>query len=186
MGESPYDFLLNHSDRDLMRFDQFRHRTFNPIDTRYFIGFLTSYYRRHKTLEDAFLAGAEAQTVEAGLIQFHNLFFAPDHPARTRKHISTPGRQSACKRMNMFLRWMVRKDKAGVDFGLWGRLRPAMLVCPCDVHVERVARKLRLMKSRRLNWGAALELTNNLKKFDPVDPVKYDFALFGLGIEEKF
>ncbi len=182
MDNTPHDFLMLHRPKDLRRFEKFVHRTFNAEDTLYFIDFLTKYYRDHESLEDAFLA----ENVELGLINFHNLFFSYTHPERTTKHIATPERKSACKRMNMFLRWMVRRDTAGVDFGIWQRISPAQLVCPCDVHVERVARKLGLIRGKLLNWQTALELTNNLRKFDEADPVKYDFALFGLGIEEKF
>ncbi|MEO1255745.1 MAG: DUF2400 domain-containing protein, partial [Bacteroidota bacterium] len=110
----------------------------------------------------------------------------PDHPVRTYKHIPSPARKSACKRINMFLRWMVRKDQNGVDFGIWKNIHPAELICPCDLHVDRVARKLGLIKRKQTDWYTAIELTENLKKLDPIDPVKYDFALFGLGVEEKF
>ena len=125
--------------------------------------------------------------VENGLINFHRQFFSlPDFPMRSKKHIATPERKSACKRINMYLRWMVRSDQQGVDFGIWKNISPRQLVCPCDLHVERVARKLQMIKSKPMNWQTALELTIQLRKFDPLDPVKYDFALFGLGIEEKF
>ena len=126
----------------------------------------------------------ETWDVERALNHFRTYFFGlPDYPARTRKHISAPARNSACKRLNMFLRWMVRRDDRGVDFGLWDQLRPAGLVCPCDVHVERVARKLGLIGRKQSDWKTALELTGNLRQLDADDPVKYDFALFGLGVE---
>ena len=126
-------------------------------------------------------------STENGIIHFHHLFFSlPDCPERTRKHIATPERQSACKRINMFLRWMVRKDHQGVDFGLWQRIQPCQLICPCDVHVSRVARKLGLIQRKNTDWKAAIELTNNLSALCHVDPVKYDFALFGLGAMEEF
>ncbi|WP_256013061.1 TIGR02757 family protein [Desertivirga xinjiangensis] len=125
--------------------------------------------------------------VEAMLNSFKTYFFSlPDFPSRTIKHVSSPRQKSTCKRLNMFLRWMVRKDNNGVDFGLWSRISPSQLICPCDVHVERVARKLNLITRKQVDWQAALELTERLREFDPSDPVKYDFALFGLGIEEKF
>ena len=121
------------------------------------------------------------------LNHFRTYFFSlPDFPERTKKHISSPMQKSTCKRLNMFLRWMVRKDKAGVDFGLWERIAPSVLICPCDVHVERVARKLNLISRKQTDWQTAIELTERLREFDSEDPVKYDFALFGLGIEEKF
>ena len=125
--------------------------------------------------------------IENALNSFREYFFSvPDYPARTKKHISSPRQKSSCKRLNMFLRWMVRKDDKGVDFGLWQQIKPADLICPTDLHVERVARKLELISRKQVDWLTALELTENLKRFDPVDPVKYDFALFGLGIEEQF
>jgi uncharacterized protein (TIGR02757 family) len=121
------------------------------------------------------------------LSQFHAFFFSlPDAPTRTQKHISTPERKSACKRINMYLRWMVRSDQKGVDFGLWKKISPSQLICPCDLHVDRVGRKLGLITRKQTDWLTAIELTQKLREFDPQDPVKYDFALFGLGVEEKF
>jgi len=189
MDHAPYDFILHHQPEDLKPLLHFKHRTFNATDTLYFIHFLRHYYQQHDTLEEAFLQGMSPRdaTTENGLIQFHHLFFSmKGYPARTRKHIATPERQAACKRMNMFLRWMVRKDDQGVDFGLWQRIRPHQLVCPCDVHVARVARKLGLLKRKSTDWKAAMELTQHLKTWCPTDPVKYDFALFGLGVVEQF
>lgn len=187
MGNAPHDFLLDHKLSDLKAFENFKHRTFNSIDALYFIEFLSQYYKRNKSLEDLFLVPTESESIEPGLIRFHNTFFSlEDYPKRTKKHISTPERKSACKRINMYLRWMVRQDSSGVDFGIWKRINPAQLICPIDLHVERVARKLKLIRSKSVNWNTALELTKNLKKLDSTDPVKYDFALFGLGIEEKF
>lgn len=186
MGNAPYDFILNHQSSDLRSLDTFKHRTFNSTDLYYFIYFLKAHYSRYDSLEDAFLLSdpSDGLTVEKGLIAFHNYFCESDFfPVRTRKHLATPARKSSCKRLNMFLRWMVRKDEYGVDFGLWERLSPARLVCPCDVHVERVARKLGLIRGPGSNWATALELTAALRQLDETDPVKYDFALFGLGIE---
>ena len=183
MENAPYDFILNHSNVDLRRFENFKHRTFNTTDLFYFIRFLNWYYKKYDSLEDAFVA----DTIEAGIVNFHDLFFSlPDFPKRTIKHISTPERKSACKRINMYLRWMVRDDNKGVDFGIWKKIKPSQLICPCDVHVDRVARKLKLIRRKQVDWQTALELTANLRKFDPEDPVKYDFAWFGLGVEEKF
>ena len=126
-------------------------------------------------------------TIENGLKGFYPYFFSlGDVPARTRKHIATPERNSSCKRLNMFLRWMVRRDKAGVDFGIWKNISPAQLICPLDVHVARVARRFDLLKRKQTDWIAALELTAYLRSFDKKDPVKYDFALFGLGVMEKY
>lgn len=184
MDDDPYNFILNHSDIDLKPFLEFKHRTFNATDTLYFIEFLRSFYKKHDSLEDAFLVSPDEQTVENGLIGFHNIFFGlPDFPNRTKKHVATPARKSTCKRLVMYLRWMVRQDKKGVDFGIWKNIKPAQLVCPCDLHVDRVARKLKLIRRKQTDWQSALELTEQLRKFDPKDPVKYDFALFGLGIE---
>ncbi len=187
MDMAPYDFIINHKESDLSRFVGFKHRTFNAIDLLYFISFLRSHYRKNDSLESLFLVNREDENVEKGLVNFHNQFFGlPDYPSRTRKHIATPERKSACKRINMYLRWMVRNDNKGVDFGIWKKISTSQLVCPVDLHVERVARKLRLIRRKQADWQTAIELTNQLKKFDPIDPVKYDFALFGLGIEEKF
>lgn len=189
MDNAPHDFILNHSEGDLKKFLGFKHRTFNATDTLYFIEFLKNFYKTHASLEVGFLSGINAQddNVKNGLINFHDTFFSlPDAPERTKKHIATPARKSACKRLNMFLRWMVRKDDNGVDFGLWSEIQATQLICPCDVHVDRVARKLGLITRKQTDWQTAVELTNNLKKFDNQDPVKYDFALFGLGVEEKF
>ena len=185
MDNDPYNFIMNHSDSDLKVFSDFKHRTFNATDTLYFIESLRSLYLSFGSLEEAFYPGDSAVNIERGLIRFHHLFFSlEDHPRRTKKHISTPERKSSCKRINMYLRWMVRQDNKGVDFGIWKKISPSQLVCPCDVHVDRVARKLKLIRRKQTDWLTALELTGNLKKFDPADPVKYDFALFGLGVNE--
>jgi uncharacterized protein (TIGR02757 family) len=190
MDHAPHDFLLHHRDHDLRRFEKFKHRTFNSTDTLYFIETLSNYYQKNVSLEEAFLpqnTDESAFPLESGLMRFHAIFFSlPDYPKRSLKHVSTPARKSACKRLNMFLRWMVRQDENGVDFGIWKKISPSQLICPCDVHVERVARKLKLIRSRQLNWQTALELTANLRSLDPIDPVKYDFALFGLGVVEHF
>ncbi|MGB0522138.1 MAG: TIGR02757 family protein [Flammeovirgaceae bacterium] len=187
MDGAPHDFMLHHEESDLKRFLNFKHRTFNATDALYFIAFFQDYYRKHDSLEQAFTEqfNLQDETVEQALIHFHERFFSlADAPDRTRKHVATPSRKSACKRINMFLRWMVRKDEAGVDFGIWNTIRPAQLVCPLDVHVERVAKKLNLLQRKQSDWRAATELTANLRQFDPLDPVKYDFALFGLGLEK--
>jgi uncharacterized protein (TIGR02757 family) len=189
MDNAPHDFILNHTENDLKPFEHFKHRTFNATDTLYFIEFLKHFYQAHNSLEEAFTAqlSGEAQTIETGLAGFHELFFElPDAPDRTRKHIATPVRKSACKRLNMFLRWMVRQDDKGVDFGIWKNIKPSQLVCPCDLHVDRVARKIGMIQRKQTDWLTAMELTDHLRELDSIDPVKYDFALFGLGIEEKF
>lgn len=187
MDNAPYDFIKNHKENDLKRFLSFKHRTFNSTDTLYFLYFFQQYYQQYDSLEDAFLLSQDQDsTFEAGqsLSRFHDYFCSLEYfPERTRKHIATPARKSGCKRLNMFLRWMVRKDENGVDFGIWNRISPAKLICPCDVHVDRIGRLLGLIKSPKTNWQTAVELTESLSLLDPADPAKYDFALFGLGIE---
>lgn len=188
MDDAPYDFILHHQESDLKRFLDFRHRTFQPTDTLYFIHFFRWYYQQFDTLETAFLISGHAlhPTTEHMLDHFHQLFFSlEDAPQRTRKHVPHPSGKSTCKRLNMFLRWMVRDDGKGVDFGLWKNIRPDQLVCPLDVHVERVARKLGLITRKQTDWQAAVELTANLRRIDPDDPVRFDFALFGLGVQER-
>ncbi|MBK0378706.1 TIGR02757 family protein [Mucilaginibacter segetis] len=193
MDGAPYDFIINHEEPDLKKLLHFKHRTFNDIDTLYFIAFFRYHYENHESLEDAFVPGSvldaeqSASPAENALNHFRSYFVSlPDFPHRTKKHVSSPAQKSTCKRLNMFLRWMVRKDDSGVDFGLWDKLTPADLICPCDLHVDRVARRLRLITRKQTDWQTAVELTENLKQLDPADPVKYDFALFGLGIEQRW
>jgi uncharacterized protein (TIGR02757 family) len=195
MDGAPYDFIINHQEPDLKKLLHFKHRTFNDIDTLYFISFFRQHYERFDSLEEAFvpsnkfviLSDSEGSKAEAALNHFRTYFFSlPDFPHRTKKHVSSPSQKSTCKRLNMFLRWMVRKDNKGVDFGIWNKIKPADLICPCDLHVDRVARKLKLIHRKQTDWQTAVELTRNLREFDPLDPVKYDFALFGLGIEERW
>jgi uncharacterized protein (TIGR02757 family) len=185
MDDDPHNFLLHHQSKDLKRFEKFKHRTFNSTDALYFISALKNCYQQFSSLEETFPVTKEAVNVEAGLSEFHRFFFSlPYFPERTKKHLSTPARKSACKRLNMYLRWMVRQDKAGVDFGIWKNISPAQLICPLDVHVERVARRLKLIQRKQADWQTAVELTNNLKVLNIHDPVVYDFALFGLGLED--
>lgn len=188
MGGTPHDFILNHSEKDRAKFLDFKHRTFQPTDTLYFLEFLQQYYRTNNSLEHAFAQHLKPkdQTIKNALIGFRELFFSlPDAPQRTQKHIASPARNSSCKRLNMFLRWMVRKDSNGVDFGLWHHIHSSQLLMPLDVHVERVARRLGLIQRKQRDWKTVEELTTNLRQFDPDDPVKYDFALFGMGVLEK-
>jgi uncharacterized protein (TIGR02757 family) len=193
MAMQPYQFCLNHETKDLERLLQFRHRTFNATDLLYFVEFLKYHYSRFKSLEDAFLKNLSETSLkgneiaEIALTNFHHYFFSLEHvPPRTKKHIATPEKKSNCKRLNMFLRWMVRKDDKGVDFGIWNKIKPSQLICPVDVHVARVAKRLGLLKRKQVDWRAALELTEYLRTLDPFDPAKYDFALFGLGVIEKY
>ncbi len=187
MDGAPHDFIVNHQENDLKRFEKFVHRTFNATDALYFISFFKNHYAVNESLESAFTTNTSESTIEQALNRFSTYFFSlPYAPLRTYKHIPAPNKKSACKRLNMFLRWMVRTDDNGVDFGLWNKINPSQLICPCDLHVERVARKLKLITRKQVDWQTAVELTENLKKFDPLDPVKYDYALFGLGVEEKF
>jgi uncharacterized protein (TIGR02757 family) len=184
MDHAPYEFCTTYQPGDLKKFLQFKHRTFNADDIIYFITFLQYHFSTNQSLETAFFL-TKKLTVEHGLICFRNYFFSLEHLPRTHKHISSPIQKSACKRLNMYLRWMVRKDNYGVDFGIWKNIKPSQLICPLDVHVSNVARQLGLLKCVKNDWQAALELTENLKKFDANDPVKYDFALFSMGVVEQ-
>lgn len=185
MDDSPHDFVLNATDEDMKPFIGFVHRTMNDTDVLYLLKFLRNWYASHTTLETAFTDGLSKQdeNVRFGLEGFYNNVFSINPVSiRTQKHIATPVKGSACKRLNMYLRWMVRNDESGVDFGLWKGISPAQLICPLDVHVHRVALKLGLIKRHQSNWVTAVELTNALRVFDNQDPVKYDYALFGLGL----
>ncbi|RYY71019.1 MAG: TIGR02757 family protein [Chitinophagaceae bacterium] len=189
MDNAPHDFCLNHSDEDLKKLLSFKHRTFNATDLLYFVSFFKEHYTHHSSLETAFSQFMHPgdEDVEKGLNGFYQYFFSLEHvPARSLKHIACPAKKSACKRINMFLRWMVRNDKAGVDFGLWKNILPAQLVIPLDLHVARVAAQFHLLERTQSDWMAAKDLTRVLRTFDPKDPCKYDFALFGLGVLEKF
>jgi len=187
MDNSPHDFMINHEESDLKAMQNFKHRTFNYTDLLYFIHFLKTHYSVHDTLEVLFSTGIQKrENVKNGINNFYNRFVSGAHfPQRTRKHVASPSKKSACKRLNMYLRWMVRNDKSGVDFGLWKEIKSHQLICPCDVHVEKVARKLGLVTRNQVDWTMAEELTQNLKKLDPVDPVKYDYALFGMGLNKE-
>lgn len=189
MDDAPYEFCMRHQDQDLRRLTGFKHRTFNATDLLYFVQFLHHHYRQHASLEAAFTRGMNPgdANIEGALNGFYTYFFSfPDAPARTAKHVAAPFKGSTCKRLNMYLRWMVRRDHQGVDFGLWQQISPAQLVCPIDVHVARVAKRFGLLQRKQTDWLAGIELTEHLKRFDPTDPAKYDFALFGLGVVEKF
>ena len=194
MDNSPHDFIVNHKEKDRKRFLGFRHRTFNDTDLLYFIAFLQHHYLENASLEDAFFPkkifrtpAPETEIVERALNYFSTYFFSlEDVPARTKKHIASPMKNSGCKRLNMYLRWMVRNDGKGVDFGIWKRAHPSQLIVPVDLHVARVAKRFKLLTRPNADWQSAIELTRNLRLFDKKDPVKYDFALFALGAIEKF
>ncbi len=185
MDGEPYLFITQSTDNNLKQLLGFKHRTFNDTDLLYFVDFLKRHYAQFDSLEDAFV-GDGVIDVESALLHFRKTFFdSPDAPLRTRKHISSPAQKSACKRLNMFLRWMVRQDNQGVDFGIWKRLQPKDLICPLDLHVDRAARHFGMISRKQTDWQTALELTETLRSFDPNDPVKYDFALFGISVEKE-
>jgi uncharacterized protein (TIGR02757 family) len=201
MDHAPHEFILNHTKKDLLQFKKFKHRTFNGVDCVFFIKSLQNIYKKNISLEDAFTplprfgrggsldkvkTGGEVYGVRSAITNFRKIFFSIPHPHRTGKHVSNPKANSACKRLNMFLRWMVRNDKRGVDFGIWKNIKMSELMCPLDVHSGNVARKLGLLARKQNDWQSVEELTSRLRAFDPNDPVKYDFALFGSGVSEKF
>jgi len=188
MNNAPHQFVLHHTEKDLKKLEGFKHRTFNTTDLLYCIEFFKMHYSKNNSLEIAFTKWMTKKdaTIENGLKGFYNYFFSlPDIPARTRKHIASPEKKSSCKRLNMYLRWMVRNDNKGVDFGIWKNIAPSQLVMPIDVHVSRVAKQLNLLQHNKTDWQTALELTQYLRNLDAADPVKYDFALFGTGVMEK-
>jgi len=186
MDNSPFDFVMNHSEKDLDNIENFVHRTFNIIDFKFFIKSLKNIYINHNGLENVFANNVEDENMKNSIHQFKKVFFGIEHPLRTTKHVSDPMKGSAAKRINMYLRWMVRQDNTGVDFGIWKSISPSVLSCPLDVHSGNVSRKLGLLTRKQNDWKALSELDVNLRKLDPKDPSKYDFALFGLGIFEGF
>lgn len=186
MGNSPYDFLMNHREEHLERFDGFVHRTFNSTDFLYFISALKHLYLHKNGLEGIFQQYQEETSMQAAIHHLKKEFFSLPHPVRTLKHLPDPLKGSAAKRVNMFLRWMIRKDRAGVDLGIWKSISPSKLSCPLDVHTGNVARELGMLKRRQNDSKAVKELDITLRALDPEDPVKYDFALFGLGAFETF
>ncbi len=186
MGNSPHDFIINHQDEDLKKMEGFVHRTFNSSDLLTFVSALKYIYRHQNGLEGIFTKHQTSESLQPAISQFKHLFFNVPHMERTRKHLSDPLNGSAAKRINMFLRWMVRKDDAGVDFGIWRNISPSILSCPLDVHSGNVARKLGLLKRKQNDAKAVVELDGSLRAMDATDPAKYDFALFGLGVYEHF
>jgi uncharacterized protein (TIGR02757 family) len=187
MGHRPYEFVMQASGRELEAFRSFVHRTFNGTDCMFFLQSLRNVYEKHGGLEKVFVEGLQSGgDMSQAISRFKKIFFEMPHPARSQKHVADPLKGSSAKRLNMYLRWMVRKDKRRVDFGIWDRISPSALYCPLDLHSGRVARKLGLLEGKQNNWKAVQTLTSRLRNFDPADPVKYDFALFGLGIFENF
>jgi uncharacterized protein (TIGR02757 family) len=186
MGNSPFDFVMNHSKEDLKDLSRFVHRTFNGDDLQYFIISLQNLYKHHRGLEAVFSRDPHATFLYDSIHEFKKTFFELPHLTRTQKHISDPLKNSAAKRMNMYLRWMVRHNSTQVDFGIWKTLSPKQLSCPLDVHTGNVARKLGLIDRNQNDLKSLMQLDFQLRNFDPSDPVKYDFALFGLGVFEKF
>ena len=185
MGNSPYDFVMNHSEDNLGSLDNFVHRTFNSLDAKTFMKALQNIYKNHNGLEAVFSKNQEENSMQKSIHEFKKIFFEIEHLQRTQKHISDPLNNSAAKRINMFLRWMVRNDNK-VDFGIWNTISTSKLSCPLDVHSGNVARKLGLLKRKQNDGKALAELDLSLRKLDKNDPVKYDFALFGLGVFEGF
>lgn len=186
MDNSPFDFVMNHTQNDFEKLTGFVHRTFNETDLKFFISSLKNIYSHHEGLETVFAKNIQNQSLQPAIHEFKKVFFSIPYPERTVKHVSDPMKNSAAKRINMFLRWMVRQDNAGVDFGIWKSIPPALLSCPLDVHSGNVARSLGLLSRKQNDAKALNELDSSLRKLDPNDPVKYDFALFGLGVFERF
>lgn len=185
MDECPHQFVLQSPEKEFRKIKNFKHRTFNGEDAFFFLKSLENIYKNHGGMEILFTPKREENILQ-GIGRFRNAFFSIPHPARTVKHIADPYRGASAKRINMFLRWMVRRDDCGVDFGLWKNISPSSLYCPLDVHSGEVARKLGILENKQNNWKAVEELTGYLRLLDPGDPVKYDFALFGMGANEKF
>ncbi|MGB5988429.1 MAG: TIGR02757 family protein [Marinifilaceae bacterium] len=182
MDNDPLDFLMNAKDKDYLPFKDFKHRTFNGNDCIFFLKSLANIYKKHGGLEEIFSYG---DTLHDGLINARKIFFSIEHPETSGRQFSNIEKKSAAKRLNMYLRWMVRKDEKGVDFGIWDKISPSQLYLPLDVHTASVGRKLELLTRKQNDWKAVEEITGRLRKFDVEDPVKYDFALFGLGAFEK-
>lgn len=184
-GNNPHEFIMNHNDSDLKKLESFKHRTFNGYDLIQFVKSIKNIYLNHDGLESVFAKNIIKESMHNSIHEFKKKFFEIDHLKRTKKHISDPYAGSAAKRINMFLRWMVRKDDKGVDFGIWNSINQKNLSCPLDVHSGNIARKLGILKRKQNDHKAVLELDNSLRKYDESDPVKYDFALFGMGANEK-
>ena len=185
LGNSPYDFVMTHTSSQLDRFEGFVHRTFNSTDFVFFIESLKNIYQNHGGLEEIFKKYQTEDSLQNAISEFHKIFFEIPHLPRTTKHVANPKKGSVAKRINMFLRWMIRKDNIGVDFGLW-KISPSKLSCPLDVHTGNIARELGLINAKQNSKKALNELDTNLRILDSEDPVKYDYALFGLGVYGDF
>lgn len=188
MNHEPYEFIMNFSKKDALRFENFVHRTFNPTDCIFFLNSLKNIYTKHKGLEYAFSVNIseDENNIKNAITNFRKLFLSIPHQSRSDKHISNPSAKSSAKRLCMYLRWMVRKDKHGVDFGIWQSIKPSQLCLPLDIHTGNVSRKLGLLTRTQNDWQAVEEITSVLREFDKKDPIKYDFSLFGLGAFEGF
>ena len=184
MDYSPYDFIINHTNKDLIKKKKSIHRTFNSDDLNYFFVSLKHIYSKHNGLEDILANKSNGNNLQQRISQFKELFFCLSHPKRTRKHLPSPVDGSSAKRFNMFLRWMVRKDTSGVDFGIWNKISTSILSCPLDTHTLRIAQNLNLVSRTQNDIKTLIQLDSKLRLFDPIDPVKYDYALFGLGIDK--
>lgn len=186
MDNSPYDFIKNHTDLDMKYFKKFKYRTITAEDMIFFIQSLKKIYNLYDGLESLFYIQLQEINTQYAIKRFRKIFFSLNHKKRTEKHIANPDQGSACKKLNMYLRWMIRKDNNGVDLGIWNSISMSKLSCPLDIHSTRVAHKLGLISKKKYNIQSVLEIDNVLREFDKEDPVKYDFALFGLGIFENF
>lgn len=184
LDNNPYDFIINAQSKDFDNIEKFVHRTFQFTDFIFFLKSLQNIYKNKNGLEDVFYKNYKKnKSIKESISGFRKIFFAIPHPARTRKHIADVTKNSAAKRINLFLMWLIRTDNIGVHFGLWKKFNPANLLMPLDVHTAKMSRALNLLSRKQNDWQAVEELTNNLKKFDPKDPTKYDFAIFGMDLD---
>ncbi|SMC78205.1 TIGR02757 family protein [Moheibacter sediminis] len=186
MGNSPFDFVMNYSENQFDKIETFKHRTINSTDLSFYLKSLQNIYKNHRGLENSFHFKKDETDSFHAIERFRELFLEISHEKRSEKHLSSPANNSAAKRLNMFLRWVVRQDNQGVDFGIWKNISSSQLVCPLDIHSGNVARSLKILTRTQNDWKAVSELNLKLKEFDAEDPVKYDFALFGLGVFENF
>lgn len=186
MDNKPYDFMVTIKKKDINRFDSFKHRTINGNDIKELLWALHKIYQDHGGLEHLFTdAYKRHNDIYFALEVFYKTVSSYTQSSHCLKHISNVSKNSAAKRLNLFLRWMIREDDRKVDFGLWKSIPASALYIPLDVHVSNVARKLGLLKRKANNWKAVQELTENLRLFDKNDPIKYDYALFGMGLEKN-